>query len=398
MALKQLRGMIMTISGIICEYNPFHNGHMYQIEQTREAGATHIVAIMSGNFVQRGDCAIMSKWQRGESAINNGVDVVIELPCPYAVSSAENFAKGAVNILDSMGCIDMLSFGSESGDINTLEEVAHIADRFAHSEELISLMEGGLTYPNAMRELISSINPEYADILSSPNNVLGIEYLRALSASDSSIRPFTIGRAGVEHDSVNISGQFASASMIRNMLLDGKDVSGLMPDFPSGKDFAVLKNLENAILYKLRSMTADEIANIPDVAHGLENRIYNAARSACTIEDLFELIKTKRYTAARIRRIIICCLLNINKNDLNILPPYVRIIGISKFGGEVLRKAKHKCNLPISNSLAKLAQHGKSARRFAEIEAFSSDVFALAYNNFLPCGSDYTHKLLKNFN
>ena len=196
----------MTISGIICEYNPFHNGHMYQIEQTRRAGATHIVAVMSGNFVQRGDCAIMSKWQRAKSAIDNGVDVVVELPCPYAISSAESFALGAVSILDSMGCIDMLSFGSESDDIDVLKEAASIADGIAHSSELISLMEDGLTYPNAMQKIMNGINPEYANVLSSPNNILGIEYLRALSAFNSAIRPFTIGRAGVEHDSMNISG------------------------------------------------------------------------------------------------------------------------------------------------------------------------------------------------
>ena len=388
----------MTISGIICEYNPFHNGHMYQIEQTRRAGATHIVAVMSGNFVQRGDCAIMSKWQRAKSAIDNGVDVVIELPCPYAISSAESFARGAVHILDSMGCIDMLSFGSESGDIDKLREVASIADGVAHSSELISLMEGGLTYPNAMGELMSGINSEYADILSSPNNILGIEYLRALSAAQSPIRPFTIGRAGVEHDSLNISGQFASASMIRKMMRSGNDVAEFMPCPPNADDdFATLSNLENAILYKLRSMTAHEISCIPDVAHGLENRIYNAVRNACSIDELFNLIKTKRYTAARIRRIIICCLLNINKNDLKILPPYVRIIGISKFGSEVLKKAGQNCNLPISSSLARLVEHSESARRFAEIEAFSADVFALAYNNYLPCGSDYTHEMQKNF-
>ena len=388
----------MTISGIICEYNPFHNGHMYQINQTRKAGATHIVAVMSGNFVQRGDCAIMSKWQRAKSAIDNGVDVVVELPCPYAISSAESFALGAVSILDSMGCIDMLSFGSESDDIDVLKEAASIADGIAHSSELISLMEDGLTYPNAMQKIMNGINPEYANVLSSPNNILGIEYLRALSAFNSAIRPFTIGRAGVEHDSMNISGQFASASMIRKMLRSGNDVSEFMPYPPNINDgFATLENLENAILYKLRCMTADEIANIPDVAHGLENRIYNAARNACSIDELFDLIKTKRYTAARIRRIIICCLLNINKNDLKILPPYVRIIGISKLGSEVLRKARQSCKLPISSSLARLVEHSESARRFAEIEAFSADVFALAYNNYLPCGSDYTHKMLKNF-
>lgn len=389
----------MTISGIICEYNPFHNGHMYQIEQTRKAGATHIVAVMSGNFVQRGDCAIMSKWQRAKSAIDNGVDVVVELPCPYAISSAENFALGAVNILDSIGCIDMLSFGSESGDIDILKDVASIADSIAHSSELVSLMEDGLTYPNAMAELMSAENPEYSKIISSPNNVLGIEYLRALSATGSPIRPLTIGRAGVEHDSMDISEQFASASMIRKMLHRGSDVSELMPHPPNiGGDFATLKNLENAILYKLRSMTAHEISCIPDVAHGLENRIYNAARNACSIDELFDLIKTKRYTAARIRRIIICCLLNINKNDLKTPPPYVRIIGISKYGSEVLRKARQGCKLPISSSLARLAELGGSAKRFADIEAFSTDVFALAYNNYLPCGSDYTHKMLKNFN
>ncbi|NMA79316.1 MAG: nucleotidyltransferase [Clostridiales bacterium] len=389
----------MTISGIICEYNPFHNGHMYQIEQTRRAGATHIVAVMSGNFVQRGDCAIMSKWQRAKSAIENGVDVVVELPCPYAISSAESFALGAVSILDSMGCIDMLSFGSESGDIDMLKEVASIADGIAHSSELVSLMEDGLTYPAAMGELMREINSEYADIISSPNNVLGIEYLRALSAVGSTIRPLTIGRAGVEHDSMNISDQFASASMIRKMLHRGSDVSALMPHPPIDvDDFVKLKNLENAILYKMRSMTANEIVNIPDVAHGLENRIYNAARNARSIDELFDLIKTKRYTAARIRRIIICCLLNINKNDLNVLPPYVRIIGISKFGGEVLRRARLNCKLPISSSLARLAEHGGSAKKFADIETFSSDIFALAYKNYLPCGSDYTHKMLKNFN
>ena len=193
----------MNVCGIICEYNPFHNGHKFHIEQTRKLfGATHIVAVMSGNFVQRGDLAIIDKYKRTETALKNGVDLVIELPVQYSLASAEQFAQGAVYLLDKLGCVNILSFGSECGDIELLKETAKAVKEYQQSDELKKAIDKGLTYPLALKKIIEEKYSEsLSDPLNYPNNTLAIEYINAIDKIGSSIEPVTLKRKTALHDS-----------------------------------------------------------------------------------------------------------------------------------------------------------------------------------------------------
>lgn len=384
----------MCVAGIVCEYNPFHNGHLHQIEETRRLGATHIVAVMSGNFVQRGDIAIAEKHIRARAALQNGADLVLELPCTYALSSAEYFAKGAVYLLNALGCVDLLSFGSECGDISLLRKAADAAKECAASPMVLEAVSAGHSYPTAMQHAITAgYDESLAKVFAAPNNILAVEYMKALDFLDSKLEPVTIPRLTAAHDSNLASGAHASASLLRTMLKQGKDISAFIPiDVLRSDELACMARLEAVILYKLRTMTAEEIAQVPDVAQGLENRIYAAARKACSLSELLLLIKTKRYTLSRIRRIVCCCLLGITKKDLQIIPPYARMIGMNKNGLAVLKCASAAGAIPVAGSLAKLRLLSEEANRFAQLEALSTDIFALALNKMRPCGLDYTEK------
>jgi len=390
----------MKTAAIICEYNPFHNGHKYHIERTKaEYGATHIIAVMSGNFTQRGDVAIFDKFSRARTALENGVDLVLELPVAVSLGSAEQFAAGAINILNSLNCVDLLSFGSESGDIDLLQETAGAVMFAAETDEFFGMMRRGLTYPAALSKTIEKYyEDEITEALLSPNNTLGVEYLRALANTGSFIEPVTIKRFGAEHDADETENNTASASLLRKMILNNENVSNFIPienraeNSATGGSPACITRLETAILYKLRSMSADEISKSPGVLHGLENRIKKSARAARNLQELMVLIKTKRYTLARLRRIILCCLLEITKTDAKTPPQYIRILGMNKKGGEILSKAKPKEGFPIDASLAALMKHSAACKKQALLELHCSDIYALSFEKFLPCGLELTTK------
>lgn len=377
----------MKVTGIVCEYNPMHNGHIYHIEQTRKNGATHIIAVMSGNFVQRGETAIMDKFSRASIAIKNGADLVIEIPSVYSLSSAEFYAKGAVSIMDSLGCVDEISFGSECGDISMLEKSAKSVSEIPH-ELIEQKLKGGMTYPSAVSEIISKkYGNEFSVITSSPNNVLAIEYLKALDFLDSDITPFTVCRYGAKHDSDDIDGNTASASYIRECILQNQSFETLVPSETqntieqcrnNGK-ISDMKNLEKIILYKLRTISMEELQNIPDVGQGLEYRLKQAS-SSDSVNTLLETVKTKRYTMARLRRILMNMLIGITKDDLKILPPYARVIAMNEHGREILALCKNS-SIPVSTSLSKLAKNGKNAERFVYLEGIASDIYGLSQNN-----------------
>lgn len=381
----------MKIAGIICEYNPFHNGHAYHIQQTKEKfGATHIAAVMSGNFTQRGDVAITDKWKRAEAALKGGADLVIELPVAYALGSAEQFAYGAVSLLNSLGCVDLLSFGSECGDIEMLGEVVGAVQYAVQTEEFFTFMRNGDTYPVALRKAIEKYyTDDVIETLATPNNTLGIEYMKQLDSFGSSIKPVTIKRFGASHDSDKLKDNTASASQLRKMIAERQDVSAFMPEMAI-TDYADIGRLETAILAKLRTMSLEELEQTPNVLMGLENRIHKAARIAPTLNDLLFLIKTKRYTMARLRRIILCAFLGITKNDLKNPPSYVRILGMNSKGKEILSKAD--CNIPIDTSLMALLKKGELQRKQALLEEKCDNIYALAFEKRLPCGIDFTAK------
>lgn len=396
----------MKISGIICEYNPFHNGHLYHIEQTRKNGATHIVAVMSGNFVQRGDTAVMDKLERARLAVRSGADLVIELPVQYCLSSAENFASGAVYLLDSLGVVEELSFGSECGDADKLTKAMDTVEITAmtHADEIRSIMEKGYTYPRALSSVINGIDPEAAEIISEPNNLLAIEYMRALKKFTSGMAPFTVKRVSTSHDSGTAEGGYASASFIREKLATEKSASAIsayttdiwaeaIAEAGRKGELASLSRLERVLLYKLRSTSADEIASISDVGQGLEHRIYGARMSG-SLDELLFTVKTKRYTMARIRRIMLALLIGITKEDMKSLPPYGRILAFNERGKEILAQAKGAAKIPYAASIAKLSQINETAERFAELEIRASDVYGLALETVTSAQKDYRAKIM----
>ena len=393
----------MKVSGIICEYNPFHNGHLYHIRKTRENGATHIAAVMSGNFVQRGDTAIMDKLERARLAVRSGADLVIELPVQYSLASAENFASGAVHLLDSLGAVDELSFGSECGDTRKLLKAMETVDLAAltHADEIKSIMEKGYTYPRALNSVVNGYDPEAAAIIAEPNNTLAVEYLRALKRSGSAMEPFTVMREKAAHDGTEASDGFASASMLREMIENGESIDSFTTEewaaavrnAVKNGETASMSRLERVILYKLRTCSVEEIAQICDVGQGLEHRIYGA-RMAGSLDELLFTVKTKRYTMARIRRIMLALLIGITKTDMEQLPPYGRILAFNERGREILARAKGSAVIPFGSSIAKLSQLGDTAERFAELEIRASDIYGLALDTVTSAQKDYRAKIM----
>lgn len=381
----------MKICGIVAEYNPFHNGHRYQIEQTRERyGATHFAAVMSGNFTQRGDAAIFDKYRRAETALKNGIDLVIELPVAYSLASAEQFALGAVGLLHSLGCIELLSFGSESGDVEALREAAGAVVYAQQTDDFFLFMQNGEPFPAAVQKTVEKYyTDDVVELLTTPNNTLAIEYLKAMDELGCSFGAVTVRRAGAEHDGETEKDGFASASLLRRKIRAGEDISAYAPPLPEAPT-ADLTRLETAILAKLRTLSKAELVKVPNVLSGLENRIYRAARVSGSLAELALLTKTKRYTMARIRRILLSAFLGIQKSDLKDPPPYVHILGMNERGKEILSAAK--CALPMDTSLKALMNAGQKQKRAAALEAQAGDLYALAFEKKRVCGLDFTEK------
>lgn len=379
----------MKTAAVICEYNPFHFGHKYQLEQTRAAGATHIVGVMSGNFTQRGDVAVFDKYARAKTALENGVDLVLELPTKYSLSSAESFARGAVGIIAALGCVDMLSFGCECGDIAALKEAAGAAEYAVYSEEFANRMKNGKSYPAALAETVKEFyTDDVYEILCEPNNTLAVEYIKALDDIGSGITPFAVIRSGAAHDSADENGGFASASLIRGKILAGEDYSQFAPVIDA--ESADIKRLETAILAKLRMMKRDDFENIYDAAQGLGERLYKAVRMAGTLDELYFLTKTKRYTLARIRRAVLCSFLDIDKKQLLAPNAYIRILGMNSRGKEILAAAK--CELPVDTSLKSLMKRSREAFKQGAAEERYGNIYALAFPKPHRCGGEFTAK------
>lgn len=388
----------MKISGIVCEYNPFHNGHLYHIEQTRKHGATHIVAIMSGNFVQRGDVAVINKFERAKAAVKCGVDLVIELPVAYCLSAAEVYAKGAMYILKGLGCVEELSFGSECGNLGLLSAAVKATYACAKRPELEDLMKRGSSYPKALQILIrQNYGDEIAALFSSPNNVLAIEYLKAMIAVKLNIKPFTVKR-NTQHDGNIPVGNVASASLIRQLMEDHTiDFDDLMPvasadalsACASAGMTAKFENLERALLYRLRTASIEDIAALPEVGQGLENKILSAARET-SLESMLMAVKSKRYPMARLRRILLDLMIGIRPEHTEAPPPYGRILALNDRGRDILNAAKNcGTTLPYATSLSKLAELGGNAQICAELEARSTAIYGLAQRTIAPADADY---------
>ncbi len=382
----------MKTAAVICEYNPFHNGHKYQLEQTRKLGATHVAAVMSGNFTQRGDIAVYDKYVRAKTALENGADLVLELPVKYSLCAAEGFARGAVGIISALGCVDMLSFGSECGSIEALKEAAGAVDYVLRTDYFQLLITGGKSYPAALSEAVNKYyTPDVYETICSPNNTLAVEYIKALDDIGSGIEPVTIQREGAEHDSGEEQHEFISASLIRKKILAGEDYSAFAPAISAPN--ADIKRLEPAILAKLRTMKPEDFEQVYDAAQGLAERLYKASRRACSLEELYFLAKTKRYTLARIRRAVLCAFLGVEKRMLLEGDAYVHILGMNSRGREILSAAKNAgCALPLDASLKALMNTSRDAHRQGAFEARCGDIYSLAFEQPRPCGADFTAK------
>lgn len=389
----------MNVAGIIAEYNPFHNGHAYMINQVRSNGATHIVAVMSGNFVQRGEPALMPTSSRVKAALDGGVDLVLQLPVPYAVSGAAGFARGGVSVLNATGVVNSLAFGSECGDAAKLKFLSDLLLSGKADAEIKAQLETGITYAAARENAVKALCPDLAQLLTSPNDILATEYINALSALNSAINPVAIKRIGAAHDSAEKSAEIASASEIRRMISAGEDVSDFIPyttEIDDNQVFEVVSfnKFETAVLYKMRMISAGEIVNKPDISEGIENRIYEAARSATTLDELYSLAKTKRYTHARIRRIVLNTVLEITAEDASMDVPYIRALGFNERGAELIREMKTKATLPVITKAADLPSLTPQAQYMFNLESRATDFYTLLKKAPDPCGDEKNYKII----
>lgn len=404
------------ILGIVSEYNPFHNGHLHHLEVSKQlTKSAFTVAVMSGNFVQRGNTSLVDKWVKTEMALKNGIDLVIELPTVYAISSAENFADGAIKILNSLGVVDYVSFGSEIGEINSLNEVANIL--YKEPKEFSNLisaqLKSGISYPKAREIALTQYfgtSKKYSEILNNPNNILGVEYLKSIKKHRSHIKPITIKRDYSDYNSTKEKNGIASATAIRTMIQNNKNVHYVVPYetyelldecICSGKVIPDLKVFEKEIIYILRKMNLSEIALLPDVSEGLENKIKIAANNFNTLEELISNIKSKRYTQSRIQRILLYALLNITQKDMNSskrVTPYIRVLGFNKHGKRIISAiAAANPRLTIIVSVKKFMENSinPSLRNMISKDIFASNVYTLGFKENPLANLDYTHKVVE---
>lgn len=418
------------VLGIIAEYNPFHNGHLYHLEASKKlTDADYTVAIISGNFTQRGSTSIVDKWSKTKMALENGIDLVIELPVLYSISSAENFADGAIKILNSLGIVNYLSFGSETSDISVLSNIANIlCSEPEEYKNLLSIeLSKGLSFPkareNALLDYIKNsddIVPEnriidfemYSKVLSSPNNILGIEYLKALKKYKSSIKPVCISRFKAEYNSSNFSENIASATAIRE-LIKNKNFDAIKTVIPleaylilmncinSGCIVPDLNYFEKEIIYTLRKMSIEEIANIPDVSEGLEFSIKKAANSCNNINEFLDIVKSKRYTITRLQRILLYALLGISKEDMQLSKkvekPYIRVLGFNDNGKKLVSEiATKNPELKLITSVKKFvdSNSNKDLQIIFDKDVLATDVYSLAFENNSLANLDFKNSVI----
>ena len=409
------------VLGIIAEYNPFHNGHMYHLQKAKEqSGAQYCICVMSGNFVQRGNTSIVNKWKKAEMALLNGVDLVIELPTIYSVASAEGFSLGAIKLLNNLKIVDAISFGTETSDFAALNNISSIVNEepMKYKSILNSELKKGLSFPKARENalmLYLNDNKRYDNILNTPNNILAIEYLKALKKIKSTIQPIPVKREKVYYNDNVIVDEFASATAIRK-LLKNEEFSEIRKVVPKstyqilkketelGNVVLDLSRYEKEIIYNLRRMTVSEIAELPDVNEGLEHSLKNAANYSNDITNLINIVKTKRYTVTRIQRILICALLGITKRDVGMAKktePYIRVLGFNEKGKELISRInKQNPKATVITSVKKFQdknnnnKNSKKYKRLLDIDIFSTNVYTMACKSESLANLDYTKNMV----
>ncbi len=381
----------MAIIGIIAEYNPFHSGHKYQIEESRRrlGEASPVLCVMSGNWVQRGEPALFDKWLRAQRAVLGGANLVLELPTPWALSSAEGFARGAVSHLAATGLVTHLSFGSEAGALGALRETAPFLDSDEYPPRLRQELQSGCSFPVARQRAASGALSTVADCLGTANNNLAIEYLRALRHLSSPIEPFTVQRLGAAHDSTEAAGDFASASYLRRALLGGQTPLPFLTDADclalASAPMATMQTGERAILAALRRMTPSDFAALPGCSEGLEQRLYAAAQQADSLTALMEQLKTKRYPLARLRRLVCAAYLALPKQPPS--PAYQRPLAFDETGQALLRQMKQSATLPLLLRTSQLEKLPPKAKALFALEARATALYDLCRTQTHPHGA-----------
>lgn len=387
----------MRVAGFVSELNPFHNGHARFINRLRAAGATHIVTAMSGCFVQRGEAALTDKMLRAEAAVKSGVDLVLDLPVPWALGSAESFARGGVSLLVSFGC-DLLSFGCETDDAALLKQTAVMLGSEKVREATAARMKRGCTYPAALAQTLEAMGEERAlHLLETPNNVLAVEYLKALQALHTDLPVLPVRRTGASHDALLQDGAIQSASAIRALT----DLSAMRPYLPQTVYDVLEKHpgrlldrqsFETAVLTALRLLPDDAFDRFATDRSGLADRLRKSVRQACSLSQLYELAKTKSLTHAKIRREVMHLFLQINPDFEKETPPFARILAANNRGMELL--ARRCCNIPVITKHAETAKLDERSQSLYALQCRAGDLYALCTKEKRACCTEQQSSIL----
>lgn len=375
----------MSAIGIVCEYNPFHKGHLEHILQSRAAvgGDVPVVCVMSGDFVQRGTPAVFDKHLRAQAACRCGADLVLELPLPWCVSSAERFARGAVGLLASLGVVTHLSFGSEAGELAPLTALALAAMEPETIDRIKEQMTQGMSFAPARQMVLAQrLGREWAGLLEKPNNILAVEYLKALFALGADLTPMTTRRSGAMHDGVS-DGSVRCAAQIRSMLEAREAVDEYVPAGAgavlSGREPMFLEKLERPYMARLRMLPPEAFDALPDATEGLGKRIYKAVRTQASLEGVLSAVKTKRYPMSRLRRMLTCAALGVRADAAGDTPPYARVLAANEAGRALLRSMDGKSAVPIVTKPASVNDLGGDAQRLFSLSADARDFYVLGY-------------------
>lgn len=407
------------VLGIVAEYNPFHNGHFYHMQESKKiTEADSCICVISGNFTQRGEPSIVNKWAKTYMALCCGADLVIELPTIYSISSAENFASGAIKIFDRLKIVTDISFGAECNDLATLNNIANVfySEPANYKTILNHELKRGLSYPmareNAVLMYLNDIK-RYANVLSNSNNILAIEYLKALKQQKSMIQPNIVPRKNVYYNDQKIVDDFASATAIRKLMLNREyaEVRKVVPrstyqiigeEYKKDHIILGIKKYEKEIIYALRVMPIEEIQNLPDVNEGLEFAIKKAASETNNIEELIEKVKSKRYIQTRIQRILLYVLLEITKKDMEDskkMVPYVRVLGFNSRGKILISEIMNqnpKLNMitSVGKYVNKKMPKNKQLTRMLDLDINATNIYTLGYGGESKANLDYTQNMI----
>ena len=379
----------MNIIGVVGEFNPFHLGHREHIVQaSRLAGEdAAVVCVMSGDFVQRGSPAVFDKHTRAEAAALCGADVVFELPLPWCVASAERFAMGAVGLLDSLGVVTHLAFGSEAGDLAPLTALAMAAVEPDNVEKIKARLAGGMSFAAAREMVLHETLGEEARLLQTPNNILAVEYLKALHALRSHMIPLTTHRTEARHDQIS-AGPVRSASQLRSMMEAGEDIGPYVPagthhilrrETAKGRGPVTMEKLETAVMARLRMLSQADFEVLPDATEGLGNRLYKAVQTEGSVGAVLSAVKTKRYPLSRLRRMVLCAVLGVERDMALAPPPYARLLASTARGRALLRQMGETSNIPTINKPAGVRMMEEPARAIFTLTAAARDFYVLGY-------------------